>query len=161
MRHCFLTVCWLLFVVLTLPGPAAQGQLVQPDARSRLSVLLATPDLRRFAGTWIAHGSLLTVTPAGKGTFVARTYRWCASGVPRPCDTIDAQGRLVDGNREQLQFFRTDGARAYGVVLSSTFHPTGLSVTLTLQPDDIVLYAARTPIAFLCGRNAPAGACGA
>lgn len=135
-------ICWLLCVVLS-PGYGLAAQGHRP----------ATSDFRRFAGTWVAHGSLLTVAPAGLATFVGRTYRWCACGVPQPCDTIDAQGRRVGGNRDQLQFVRTAGARAYGAVLSSTFHPVGLAVTLTLQPADTMLSAARTPIALLCARS--------
>jgi hypothetical protein len=124
-------------------------------------MLLATPAFRRFAGTWIAHGSVLVISADGTATFVARTYRWCASNVPQPCDTIDTQGHIESGRRERLRLSHVNGPTAYATILSSTLHPTGLAVTLTLEPGDALLYAARTPIALLCGPAAPAGACGA
>lgn len=163
----FRTICWILsFVFLLGCGTSAQHQQArqtgtQSNTRVLLSTSLSTPDFRPFAGKWTAHGSTLIISPDGTATFSARTYRWCGVGVPQPCDTMDARGGIENGEQEKARFTRVSGPVAYGTVLASTFHPAGLAVTLTLQPNDTVLYAANTPIAFLCGPDAPAGACGA
>jgi hypothetical protein len=165
-RH-FRTICWILSFLLfagcgaIIQHPLTRQSSSQAQARARPSMLLVTPEFRRFASTWIAHGSVLIIAANGTATFVARAYRWCATDVPRPCDTIDAQGHIESGKREQLRLSRVHGSTAYGTVLTSTFHPAGLAITLTLEPNDTLLYAARTPIALLCGPTAPAGACGA
>jgi hypothetical protein len=171
MQHRFRTICWILSFVLffgcwsgcrtAIENPQARLANAQVDVRTQTSTLSTTLDFRRFAGTWTAHGSLLSISPTGMATFTARAYRWCASGGAHPCDTMNAQGRIYDGKREHLQFLRVSGPRAYGKVLSSTFHPAGLAVSLTLETGDTLLYSAYTPIAFLCGPNAPAGTCGA
>lgn len=164
----FCTICWVLSYILFLAcgsgcGPATPRQPArsQTAARADSSTYFTAPGFARFAGTWTAHGAMLTISSDGAATFAARTYRWCAPGIPQPCDTIDAQGHLEAGNLERLRLSYVSGSTAYGTVLTSTFHPAGLAVTLTLQPHDTLLYAARTPIAFLCGPGAPAGACGA
>src|SRR5579885_1099202 len=163
----FRTLCWVFtFVFLLGCGTATQHQpMQQTNTQSNTRVLsstsLSTPDFRQFAGKWIAHGSILIISPDGTATFSARAYRWCGVGVPQPCDTMDARGGIENGNREQARFTRVSGSVAYGTILTSTFHPAGLPVTLTLEPNDTILYAANTPIALLCGPAAPVGTCGA
>lgn len=163
----FRTLCWVFsFAFLLGCGTSVQhqpaGQVsAQSNTRALSSTSRSTPDFRRFAGTWIAHGSLLMISSDGMGTFSARAYRWCGLSVPQPCDTMDARGRIENGDQEQIRFTRVSGTIAYGTILTSTFHPAGLPVTLTLEPNNTILYAANTPIALLCGPAAPAGTCGA
>jgi hypothetical protein len=171
MHHRFRTICRVLFCILFFGcwsgcGAATQSLLArqahaQVAISTHPSTTSAPDDFQRFAGTWTAHGALLSVSPTGMATFTARTYRWCASGVAHPCDTIDTQGHIDDGARERLQFLRVSGSMASGKVLSSTVHPVGLAVSLTLKPGDTLLYRAQTSIALLCGPRAPAGTCGA
>lgn len=163
----FRTICWILsFVFLLGCGTTTRHQPVQQTSiqnqtRALSSVSLSTPGFRQFAGKWIAHGSILIISSDGTATFSARAYRWCGVGVPQPCDTMDARGNIQNGDQEQVSFTRVSGPVAYGTVLASTFHPTGLPVTLTLEPNNTILYAANTPISLLCGPGAPAGTCGA
>jgi hypothetical protein len=163
----FRTLCWV-FSLTFLLGCATTGQHPssrQAGAQSHTRVLSSTsrstPDFRQFAGTWIAHGAILTISSDGTAIFSARTYRWCSVGVPHPCDTMDAQGHIENGNQEQARLTYVSGPVASGTILTSTFHPIGLPVTLTLEPNDTIRYAAHTLIALLCGPAAPVGACGA
>jgi hypothetical protein len=163
----FRTLCWVFsFVFLLGCGTTVQHQpagqaSAQSNTRALSSASRSTPDFRQFAGKWIAHGSILIISSDGTATFSARAYRWCGVGVPQPCDTMDARGRIENGDQEQIRFTRVSGSVAYGTILTSTFHPAGLPVTLTLEPNDTILYAANTPIALLCGPAAPVGTCGA
>jgi len=165
------TICQVLALLLVVgcwsgcgttgQNPLARQANAQVATHIQASTLSVRADFRRFAGTWTAHGALLSVSPQSMATFTARTYRWCAFGVAHPCDSIDAQGHITDGVRERLQLLRISGPRATGKVLSSTLHSAGMAVSLTLEPNDTLLYSAQTPIAFLCGPKAPAGTCGA
>jgi hypothetical protein len=163
----FRTLCWVFsFVFLLGCGTTVQHQPAgQAHAQSNTRALSfasrSTPDFRQFAGKWIAHGSILIISSDGTATFSARAYRWCGVGVPQPCDTMDARGHIENGDQEQARFTRASGNVAYGTILTSTFHPAGLPVTLTLEPNDTILYAANMPIALLCGPAAPVGTCGA
>lgn len=165
------TICRVLAFILLFGcwsgcGAARQSPLARQAnaevATHRQTSTISLPaDFHRFAGTWTAHGAQLSVSPHGMATFTARTYRWCAAGVAHPCDTMNAQGQIADGAREHLQFVRINGSRAYGNILNSTVRAAGLAVSLTLEPNDSLLYMAQTPIVLLCGPNAPAGTCGA
>jgi len=118
-------------------------------------------DFRIFARQWVAHGALLDFSADGKAVFMARAYRWCGPGVVQPCDTIEPGGRIHNGYQEQIQFSQVKDSVAYGTIAASNMHPKGLAVTATLQSNDVLLYAAETDIAHLCGPKAPLGACGA
>lgn len=162
-----LHLCWLFSCIFFLGCgiPAQRGTAQQVAHRTRSSNLPVsshfTPNLSRFAGKWIAHGAALIIEPDGTATFSGRTYRWCDSDVAQPCDTIDPQGQINPGDQEWILFTRVNGPVAYGTVLFSTFHRPGSVVTVTLQPNDRVLYSGKTPVALLCGPNAPVGTCGA
>ncbi len=163
------TWCLLLLFILAGCGISsrsssalARAHITSPGNLSSTSMLARfSDDFSKFVGTWTAHGVLLVVSSDGTATFVARTYNWCIPGVSSRCDSIDAQGHIQDGYRERLQFSSASGSIAHGTVTSSNFHPTGLAVTLTLQPGDTLIYASGLPIAFLCGPASTPGACGA
>ncbi len=121
----------------------------------------ATPDFSAFVGVWTAHSARLIFAKDGSATFDERTYSWCGPGVTQPCDSIDARGNIHPGNNEQMQFSRTASSIAYGIIISSNFHPRGFTVTVKLQPDNTLLYADHTAIALLCGPASPVGTCGA
>lgn len=140
----------------SMPGKVVQGKSVAEQ-----SVQAGTPDFRKFARKWVAHGAALDFAEDGKAFFVERVYRWCGSHVARPCDTIAPDGRITNGYQEQIQFSRVDGSVAYGTITASNFHPQGLAVTARLQSNDTLLYAGEIEIALLCGPKAPVGACGA
>lgn len=162
-----LNFCWIFSFIFFLGCGAApqsapgQQAAYHAGASNLSSTSRSAVDLSQFVGTWTAHGAALVIARDGTATFTARAYRWCGSGVPQPCDTIDTQDRIHDGNQEQLQLTRFSGSVAYGTVTTSTFHPAGLAVTLTLQPNDTLLYAGNAPISLLCGPAAPVGTCGA
>jgi hypothetical protein len=156
------TGCFFFLLVLVGYGPSIQNSLAQARAHTTHSAWVRPgADFSPFAGRWTAHGSQLVVSSNGTATFVARTYNWCTSSPVKPCDSMNAQGQIRAGNQERLKLSRISGSTVYGTVVSSNFHPTGLAVTLTLQPGDILVYASHTPIAFLCGPAAAPGACGA
>lgn len=159
-------LCFIFFLGCGVPtrGGSLQTASGHADTANLSAISRSThsaADLGQFAGTWTAHGAVLIVARDGTATFSARTYRWCGPNVLQPCDTLSAQGQIHNGDQEQILFSRVSGPVAYGTVLASTFQPAGLAVTLTLQPNDTLLYVAYTSIALLCGPNAPAGTCGA
>lgn len=168
MRPGFLLKTGWIFPFLFLLGcgtPAQSSALHAATihtAATRLSyVSRANTDLSQFAGTWYAHGAVLTIASNGGATFEGRAYRWCGSGVSQPCDTIDARGYIHNGNHEQVQFSRVTGSTAYGTITSSSFHTVGMAVSVTLQPNGTLLYASNAPISLLCDPEAPVGMCGA
>lgn len=155
-----------------IPAPAQHMAGLSSPANSALQLdtqrgLLASnwsaasPDFSKFTGIWTAHGASLSFASDGTATFNQRTYNWCGPGVAQPCDSIDPRGFIQPGNHEQIRFSRADGSIAYGTVVSSNFHPNGLTVTVEIKPDNTLLYASHTAIALLCSPSAPAGTCGA
>lgn len=138
------------------PIKAAEEKSAPMQAAQRV-----TPDFRKFARQWVAHGAALNFLEDGRAFFVQRVYRWCGRGVARPCDTIGRDGRITSGYREHIQFTRVSGSVAYGTIIASNLHPKGLPVAAILKPDDTLLYAGKAEIALLCGPRAPVGACGA
>lgn len=143
------------------PTPALQAVTAHPPTAHLAFNTHTSADLGQFAGTWRSHSAVLTIAPDGSASFEGRAYRWCGSGVPQPCDTIDAQGLIHNGDHEQIQLSRVNGSIAYGTITTSSFHPAGMAVSVTLQPNDTLLYANNTPISLLCGPHAPVGTCGA
>jgi hypothetical protein len=120
------------------------------------------PDYSKFAGLWVAHGAFMLVAPNGNVHFEARTYNWCGPNVPQPCDSI-VGNQLRYGYHEQLSLSRTTGTVAYGTVIDSNQQPDNrrTTVTLTLGPEDTLIYNNNGSITLLCGPHAPAGTCGA
>ena len=167
---CLLKFCWIFapFILLLgyTPGASAAVHPMQSIMSTyHTSVALARPLERpafeNFIGNWDAHGAGMSFDRSGRAHFEERVYRWCGPGVARPCDSMNGN-LIMNGHREDLQFSRVADSVAYGVVVSSNFHPVGLSVTLTLLPGDRVLYSAgSTMIGILCGPQAEVGACGA
>ncbi len=143
------------------PTPALQAATAHPTTAHLAFNTHASADLGQLAGTWRSHGAVLSIAPDGSANFEGRAFRWCGSSEPQPCDTIDAQGLIHDGDHEQIQFSRVSGSIAYGTITTSSFHPAGMAVSVTLQPSDTLLYAGNTPISLLCGPHAPVGTCGA
>jgi hypothetical protein len=157
------TICWMFFFALLLGccmnAPRASARSISP--RTSNQQLTEVANFGQFTGTWTAHSSFLIFTRSGEATFEARTYQWCNAGASQPCDTIDARGYILPGDRETLQFSRIDGSVAYGAVTRSNLHPQGLAVSVTLLPNDTLLYASTVSISLLCGPRAPVGTCGA
>jgi hypothetical protein len=159
---CWLFASLILFMGYSLSASAAAH--APASARHTLpasSALAGAPDFGRFVGNWYAHGAGLTFDKNGRAHFEERVYRWCGPGVAQPCDSMNGN-LIINGYREDIQFSHVGDSVAYGVILSSTFHPVGLNVTLTLLPGDRVLYSAGSTMGgILCGPQAEVGACGA
>jgi hypothetical protein len=159
---------FLLVIVLAGCGISARGGSMQTGTSGTMSLVRAhpqtpMPDFGRFVNRWFAHSAVLIFSPNGSIFFEKRVYRWCGPGVPPPCDTIDADGRIWPGYQEDAQFSRVTGSMAYGTITASNLHSNGLAVTVTLQAADTLLYTAngKQDSILLCGPAAPPGECGA
>lgn len=167
---CLLKSCWIVVPFILLlgytPGASAAVHPMPSITSSHhpsiaLSRPLEKPDFGSFVGKWYAHGAGMSFDGNGRAHFEERVYRWCGPGVTPPCDSMKGN-LIINGHREDLQFSHVASSVAYGVVVSSNFHPVGLSVTLTLLPGNRVLYSAGSVIlGILCGPQAEVGACGA
>jgi hypothetical protein len=119
-------------------------------------------DFSKFAGRWVAHGAFMIISRDGEARFGARTYSWCGPQVAQPCDSL-VQDQIRDGYNEQLMLSRAEDATAYGMVIFSN-DPTeqlNTAITLTLGPNNTLIYTNNGSITLLCGPAAPAGTCGA
>lgn len=154
-------ILWTFFLFLLIVAGSTSVSSRAFAATSSSHGRASFPDFSHFAGTWVAHGASLVLREDGTATFTARTYNWCDSSVARPCDRIDARGYIFPGTQEQVQFARVTSDAAYGILTSSNLQTPGLGVTIKLQPNDMLLYQSDSLVAFLCGPNAPVGACGA
>jgi hypothetical protein len=164
-KSCRVFAPFILLLGYTPGASAAMYPMQSIISPYPTSVALALPleksDFGSFVGNWYAHGAGMSFDSSGRAHFEERVYRWCGQGVAQPCDSTNGN-QIINGHREDLQFSRVADSVAYGVVVSSNFHPVGLSVTLTLLPGDRVLYSAGTTMAgILCGPDAEVGACGA
>ncbi len=140
----------------------SQNNWSLPTSASSMTSTTFAGDFNKFAGLWVAHSAFMVVARDGNAHFGARTYNWCNTNAPPPCDSIVGD-QLRYGYHEQLLLSRMSDAVAYGTVLASNEHPANqkTGITLTLEPDDTLLYASDSSVTLLCGPSAPIGACGA
>jgi hypothetical protein len=118
----------------------------------------ASPSFGAFAGTWSGHGGSLIIQPDGRFTISNRTYRWCSQDPP-PCDAMSGNN-IINGDVQTGRLTSISGEVATGQVTHTTDPvdgPTG-PITMTLDPATDTISAANMSY---CGRNAPAGNCGA
>lgn len=112
--------------------------------------------LRPFQGQWHIHAGVLMVNSDGSAVFIARAYKNCGAGIKQPCDTWKGD-LIIPGIREDITITSIKDKTAYGKITGSTDNTTGQQVTMTLQPQDMLLF---NNVA-LCGPEAPLGNCGA
>jgi hypothetical protein len=160
-------VSWIFVFVLMLGSSAGIAHAAQTPAHAqdtRLVSSTATPnsDFNKFTGLWVAHSAFMVVARDGNVRFGARTYSWCSIKQPQPCDSIVGD-QLRFGYHEQLVLSRATDSIAYGTILASNEQPANLKtgITLTLEPNNTLIYANNSTITLLCRPSAPIGACGA
>ena len=161
------SVFWIFLSFLILGSGtgiahAAQHPATGPRAWSTPITAISSHDFSKFAGTWIAHGAFMIISADGNVKFEARTYNWCGSNTPQPCDSIK-NNQIFYGYHEHLSLANASGSVAYGNMVASTDSPArpNAAITLTLGPDDTLSYVNNASITLLCGPAAPAGTCGA
>ncbi|HEY0757275.1 MAG TPA: hypothetical protein VGD98_25195 [Ktedonobacteraceae bacterium] len=123
---------------------------------------IVSNDYSKFVGLWVSHSAFMRIASAGNIQFEARAYNWCGPKVQQPCDSIVAD-RLRYGYREQMQLVNANDAVAYGTITDSNMRSGNIhkAITLTLGPEDTLIYTNGQTIAFLCGASAPTDTCGA
>jgi hypothetical protein len=113
--------------------------------------------LKPFVGQWYAHWGVFAIKANGDAQLIARTYRWCGSGVAPPCDAL--QGNvIVPGINEQMQFTSVIDSTASGKIIASTQKNIGATITITLGGNDTLTLSHE---GVLCGPKAKPGLCGA
>jgi hypothetical protein len=158
---CLSKVCWLFPLIVLLIGYTTNAASAATRSASIWPMSGEIPGFSRFVNPWYAHGAGLTVQPDGQAHYEARVYTWCGSGVQQPCDSIKGN-EIINGYKGDVRFFLVSDTVAYGIITSGNLQPIGSCVTLTLLPDDQLLFSAGKGMGnHLCGQNAPAEACGA
>ena len=85
-----------------------------------------------LVGTWGVHGSGIAINSDGSFNFSARTYRWCGTGVPTPCDSEDGT-TIVTGIQITGTLHSTGPDSASGTVNTSTTPGIGPGSPLTVS----------------------------
>jgi len=149
-------------VGIALTAPVAGAQEARLSSSVFSTIVDNKGDYSKFAGLWVAHGSFMIVSRTGEVYFGARVYRWCGPNVPQPCDSI-VNSQLRYGYYEQMLLASVRDSVASGKVTFSNFQPANqnTSMTLTLGPNDTLIYNNNGMLTLLCGKNAPANTCGA
>jgi hypothetical protein len=164
----FQPVSWIVAILLLLLSSTGVAHAAsvpanhQSTSTSTTITAASSADFSKFAGQWVAHSAFLIVSPDGSANFGARTYNWCGPDVPQPCDSINGD-QLRYGYHARVALSGVSDSVAYGTVTESNQKPANLhtTVTLTLGPEDTLIYNNNGAIFFLCGPRAPAGTCGA
>ena len=145
----------LLSLALFISNPIA-GAHAHADGAQKEQVNKTQQSLQSFVGQWYTHAGALTVRDDGTATFMARSYTKCGAGVPAPCDTWNGN-LIIPGINENIAIHDAGETSAHGIITSSTDGQQGKPVTMTLQPQDTLLFNDW----LLCGPKAPTGYCGA
>lgn len=156
----YLTGCQLI------QGPRGQSE-ADAAFRAELKALLGAGGAVAagpMAGIWHVHTYYLTLTADGHGVFNWPIHATCGTGPgdsPPPCDTLRADGEIIDGGYATLTIIGRNGSSATGLIKSSTDTstlPVG-PVTLQLADNDVLYLHTQLPPAsraydYLCGPRA-------